>query len=252
VSVRGLWRNRGVSWSLPAPDPAQLAAEVEPREFNRLLGIPRDRELEGLLAERADWARGWYAANGRPYLAARRHGIVMLGTDIVRLESGVELGGRAFTDHLRRYGAHAMVGMAVSAGVEVDVACDEMWKDGRPDEGYFLERFAVAVVERLIFAVTLGSCQAAEEGQETLTPHLSPGCGEWELSQQHVLWTTIFPENALGPIRLLESGGLSPKNSILAAAGVTRTAVAASPLDACRSCRLTRCGFRRAPYRVGT
>lgn len=241
-----------MSWSLPAPNPAELAAQVEPREFNRLLGIPRDRELEGLLAERADWARAWYAAHGRPYLAVRRHNIAALGVDTVRLEGGVELGGRAFADHLRRYDAHGMVGMAVSAGTEVDVACEAMWREGRPDEGYFLERFAVAVVERLIFAVTLGSCQAAEASQETLTPHLSPGCGEWELSQQHVLWETIFPEATLGPIRLLESGGLHPKNSILAAAGITRTAVTASPLDACRSCRLARCGFRRAPFRVAT
>jgi hypothetical protein len=239
-----------VTIALPAPDAAILAAAVEPAELNRLLGMPRERELEGLVGERAEWAREWYAKNGRPYLAARRHPIIELGADFVRLEGGIELAGRAFLDHLRRYGAHGMVGMAVSAGAEVDVASEEMWRDGRPDEGYFLDRFAVAVVERLLFSVTLGMCQLAEGSSETLTPHLSPGCGDWELSQQHVLWTTIFPEGDLGPIRLLESGGLSPKNSILAAAGVTRKAVAASPLDACRSCRLSKCGFRRAPFRV--
>src|SRR5262249_41514608 len=134
-----------------------------------------------------------------------------------------------------RWNAHAMVGLAITAGAEVDEATDAMWKDGRPDEGYFLERFAVAVVERLLFRATLGACQVAHDSDETLTPHLSPGCGAWELEHQHRLWDTIFPAGELGPIRLLASGGLSPKNSILAAAGVTREAVAPSPLDGCRS-----------------
>jgi hypothetical protein len=93
-------------------------------------------------------------------------------------------------------------------------------------------------------------CQVSEGSHETLTPHLSPGCGNWELEHQRTLWTAIFPDGDLGPITLLDSGGLSPKNSILAAAGVTRLAVSASPFDACRSCTLERCGFRRAPYRT--
>jgi hypothetical protein len=233
-----------------APDPARIAADVDPAELNRVLGMPRGRELEGLVAERAAWAREWYAEHGRPFVRARRHAIADLGPERVRLESGHDFASRAFAEHLRRWDAHAMVGMAVSAGAEVDAACDEMWKDGRPDEGYFLERFAVAVVERLIFSTTLGMCQLAEGANETLTPHLSPGCGAWELEHQRILWETIFPGGDLGPIHLLESGGLSPKNSILAAAGVTRRAVSASPQDACRSCRLERCGFRRAPYRT--
>lgn len=234
---------------LHQPNPAAIAAEVDPVEFNRLLGMPHHRPLEGLLAERAEWARAWYAEHGRPYLIARRHDIEAFEEGAVLLPGGHRLAGQALLAHLKRHKAHGVVGLAVSAGPEVDAACEEMWRDDRPDESYFLERFAVAVVERLIFAVTLGSCQVAESAGETLTPHLSPGCGEWELSQQHTLWAAIFPAGELGPIRLLDSGGLAPKNSILAAAGVTRAAVSSSPLDACRSCRLERCRYRRAPFR---
>jgi hypothetical protein len=230
-------------------DPRAIAAEVESAELARLLGLPRGRELEGTIAERAAWAREWYAANGRPFTRARRHAIEELGPDRVRLAGGREFASAAFARHLGRWNAHAMVGMAITAGAEVDEAAAVMWREGRPDEGYFLERFAVAVVERLVFRATLGACQVARDTDETLTPHLSPGCGAWELEHQHRLWETIFPNGELGPIRLLESGALSPKNSILAAAGVTREPVAPSPLDACRSCRLERCRFRRAPYR---
>lgn len=231
-------------------DGSQVAGEIDPREYHRLLGMPRSRPLEGLVAERAEWARDWYARNGRPYIRARRHAIVELSADTVRLEGGHRFASAAFAAHLRRWEAHAMVGMAVSAGREVDEAGEEMWQDGRPDEGYFLERFGVAVVERLVFSATLRLCQLAEGGDATLTPHLSPGCGSWELEHQRALWETIFPDGELGPIRLLDSGGLMPKNSILAAAGVTRQVVAASALDACRSCDLERCRFRRAPYRA--
>jgi len=230
-------------------DAEQVAGEIEPAEFNRLLGMPRGRDLDGLLAERAAWARVWYARHGSPYLTARRHEIVELTIDTVRLGGGLSFVSRAFADHLRRWEAHAMVGMAVSAGAEVDQACEEMWKDGRPDEAYFLERFGVAVVERLVHTSTLRLCQAAEGGDATLTPHISPGCGSWELEHQQLLWAAIFADGELGPIRLLDSGGLMPKNSMLAAAGVTRRAVTASPLDACRSCDLGRCRFRRAPFR---
>ncbi len=232
-----------------AIDPAQVAGEIDPAELSRLLGMPRERPLEGLLAERAEWARDWYARHGKPYLTARRHEIAAIDQDAVRLEDGRTFPSRALADHLRRWEAHGLVGLAVSAGVEVDEASAAAWSEGRPDEGYFLERFGVAVVERLVHTATLRLCQAAEGGDATLTPHLSPGCGSWELEHQRLLWDAIFHDGALGPIRLLESGGLTPKNSILAAAGVTRRAVAASPLDACRSCDLARCRFRRAPFR---
>jgi hypothetical protein len=229
-------------------DPAEIAGEIEPTELNRLLGMPRGRELEGELRDRAAWARDWYARHGKPYLTARRHEVAAVATDGVTLENGLSFASRALAEHLRRWEAHAMVGLAASAGVAVDLASDQAWKEGRPDEGYFLERFGVAVVERLVQTATLRLCRAAEETDATLTPHLSPGCGAWELEHQRILWQAIFPGDELGPIRLLESGGLAPKNSILAAAGVTRRQVALSPLDACRACDLARCKFRRTPY----
>jgi len=238
-----------VTEAIASLDPAAVAAAVDPGEYRRLLGMPREGPLEGLLAERADWARAWYAEHGRPYRAARRHDLTVIDDQGVTLADGTRLQGKALVHHLRRYDCHGLVGVAVTAGPEVDRACAALWAEDRPDEAYFLERFGVAVVERLIFAATLEGCQTAESARETWTPHLSPGCGDWELAQQHTLWRAIFPDRSLGPIDLLPSGGLHPKNSLLAAAGITRGTVAPSPLDACRSCRLDRCRFRRAAYR---
>ncbi len=36
----------------------------------RLLGYPRDFELEGRPRELAEWARAWYAENARPWIYA--------------------------------------------------------------------------------------------------------------------------------------------------------------------------------------
>jgi len=237
-----------VTLAILHPDAAQLAREIGAGEFNRVLGMPRHRELEGDLAERAAWARAWYAEQGTPFVRVEQHAVTEPSADTVLLADGRRLAGRALADHLRRYGAHALAAIAVSAGAELDVASAALWQEGRPDEGYFLERFGVAVVERLLFRTTLEFCQRSGQAGETLTPHLSPGCGGWELAQQHALWSLIYAEGERAPVALLESGGLRPKNAILAVAGITRMAVNHSPFDACRSCSLDRCGFRRAPY----
>ena len=56
-------------------------------------------------------------------------------------------------------------------------------------------------------------------------------------------------DRAIGPLTLLDSGMLTPKNSLLAVRGLTRQAVAPTAADACRACDLSPCSFRRAPYR---
>ncbi len=230
-------------------DGALIAAAVTPAAYHRLLGMPRHRALHGLLAERAREARAWYARHGRPCAYSRRHAIAALGADTVRLEGGREFTSHALAERLRRCNAHAVVGLAVSAGPEIDAACRRLWQDGRHDESYFLERFGVAVAEQLIAAATLGHCRDVAGSAETITPHLSPGCGSWNLGEQRVLWDAIFPAGESGPIRLLESGGLTPQHSMLAAAGVTRQTQTAAPPDACRACDLQRCAFRRAACR---
>jgi hypothetical protein len=35
-------------------------------EYQRLLGYPRGRVLDGRARELSEWAREWYAENGRP------------------------------------------------------------------------------------------------------------------------------------------------------------------------------------------
>ncbi len=237
------------------PDGAELAAAVSERELRRLVGLPRGRDLEGELRSRADAAREWYAANGKPSAAARRHDVERLSASEVRLADGTELQSPGLAEALRDANGHAALVVAVSAGREVADEAKRLWADDRPDEAYFLDRFAAAVTEALVLWVSGGACREASSAGETLLSPHSPGCGRFELDDQRKLLLLLGGEPAsderlgLGPVELLTSGALDPPHSLLAVLGVTRKRLAAAtPEDLCRACELEPCGFRRARF----
>jgi hypothetical protein len=229
---------------------SQLAAAISAREYNRMLQMPRDRELDGELLARADGAKRWYAEHGRPFVAARRVAVQLSGERDVDVQEGnLTLSSIALARRLRSGDAHALVLLAASAGPEAHDEVARLWKEGLPDEAFFLDRFAVTVTERLVSLSSATLCRAAEPAQETLMPHLSPGCGTWDISEQHKVWSLLAgPSSDLGPMRMLESGGMYPQHSVLAAMGVTHQNFDTSPDFKCRCCDLTPCAFRRAPY----
>jgi hypothetical protein len=231
------------------PMPADLAGEVADAEYLRLLGVPHARSFEGNLTQTAQWARSWYATHGQPYLAARRVRIAKLGTSSIELETGLSFSSRTLAERLAASEAHALLALAVSAGGEVDVESRRLWQEERLEEAYFLDRFGAAVTRRLVLWATRCYCRRAEPAGETLLPHLSPGCGGWDFEDQAPLYTLLKDEaGAEGPLRMLPSGMLTPKNSLLAACGITRRRISPSPSDVCGACDLTPCTFRRVPY----
>lgn len=231
------------------PSAAAISMEVGEAEYARLLGMPRGVPLQGEIAERARAARGWYAAHGTPWLAARRAAIDRLDPSEVTLESGERFASPALASRLIEGGAHALLAVAVTSGAEADARARQLWEEEKPDESFFLSRFATAVAERLVFHAMMWHCRGVEAAGETVLPHLSPGCGGWSFGDQETLMRFIAGGGrAIGPLRMLESGMISPQNSLLAAFGVTRGAVEPTPADACRACDLAPCRYRRAPY----
>jgi len=241
-----------------APRAAELAAAVSERELARLLGLPRERPLEGELGARADAARGWYARHGDPFAATRRLAVVDAGASQVQLEDGTVLRSAALANGLRRTEGHALVALAVSAGRAVAAEASRLWAAERPDEAFFLDRFAAAATEALVLWASGEECRSASAAGETLLPALSPGCGDFDIADQQRLFALLggAPQHeraVLGPIELLPTGALAPPHSLLAAVGVTRRALArTTPDDLCRSCALERCAYRRAAYRKGS
>ena len=230
---------------------ADIESAISNREYNRLLSLPRDRELEGDLLDRAQKARCWYGRHGNPFVAARRMDLREVSSDSVLLGNGVTLHSLLLAQRLRSGEAHALTVLAASAGVEVANETARHWSEGRPDEAFFLDRLAVAVTEHLIFWAAATLCRVSERSHETVLPHLSPGCGNWDLSDQHKLMALLTgTENGtrLGPLQMLPSGALHPQHSVLAAMGMTHRNIGVTPESLCRACDWNPCRFRRAPY----
>ena len=239
-------------------DPAALAAAVEERELLRLLGMPRSRPLDGELRAAVEAARAWYAVHGRPYVALLRVGVLGAPVDAdVMLADGTVLRSAGLARSLREASGEAVLVLAASAGREVAAEIARAWAGDRPDEAYFLDRFAAAVAEALVLKASGDECRASSARGETLLPPFSPGCSDLAIGEQHTLMALLGGEPraeqrvGLGPIELLPSGALDPPHSLLAVAGVTRHARAATtPELLCRSCALALCEYRRASARA--
>jgi hypothetical protein len=233
------------------PPAAEIAGQVTPEEYARLLLIPRHKLQEEDLADRARAAREWYAEHGRPWIGTRRVEVVALQGGSVTLATGQTFASAALAERLRAGGCHAVVAVAATAGPEAEAEYKRHWNEGRPDEGFFVERFAVGVTELLVRSASVWACRTAEAAGETALFHASPGCGSWPLEDQARLMGVLagVGGSSVGPVRMWPSGALSPAQSVLALVALTRRHVAPTPADGCRSCDLTPCSFRRAPYR---
>ena len=163
---------------------------VDEREYARLLGYPWGTELERDVRCLAEEAAVWFESHCRP---------------LVYCVGSVT---------------------AITAGAEVDRETARLWDAGRVDEAYFLDRYAAAVVEKLV----------AELG-----PHQKPGTGGSAFEEQWKLFEVIKPLNP--EIGMLPSGMLTPKNSVLAF--VERGSADLQVSNPCTKCNMPGCSFRR-------
>jgi hypothetical protein len=237
---------------------AEIAAAVTEREFRRLLALPRRGSLPEGVLESMRAARRWYSAYGDPFVATHRVDVEEIGPSRVTLATGDVIGGDTLAEYLVAGDVHGIVVVAASAGTKVADEAARLWRDDRPDAGYALDRFAAAVAESLLLLASASLCESLSPRREQLLRHLSPGCGRWDIAHQRDLMRVLTGSSSspareeavvtLGPVTLLESGGLSPQHSVLAAFGVTHRAHAATPEAACRDCDLDPCNLRRVPF----
>jgi len=228
---------------------------VEEAEYRRLLGYPRDHVPEERARELAGWARRWFEEHGRPWLYLREAELILRDGDL--LLDGVPFFSKQLHRHFRLAEPESAVLVAVSAGRAPEDRAQELWRESKPDEYFFLEIFASAVVERLVAAASGRICEMAERDGMIAVPHYSPGYAGWDAADQNRLFELIeggmkpvWPE----PIEVLPSGMLRPKKSLLAVFGLTlRTerALASARLLPCQACSYSPCRYRRAPYRPG-
>src|SRR5437868_7927761 len=116
---------------------------VQPDEYKRLLGYPRGRVLDGRARELVDWARTWYAKNGRPWVYARHAQQFTISADIhadgnINIDSDssgrISIDGELFAcsflqKSLLQAQAHGVVLLAVSAGPELEQEAQRLWNE---------------------------------------------------------------------------------------------------------------------------
>lgn len=226
--------------------------DVQVVEYIRLLGYPRGWILTDRAKELADWARDWYSTHGRPWVHARE------GRDLHVVDNTVVIDGVPFTsarlrNTLQSAAAHSAILVAVSAGPELEQEAQTRWRDGKPDEYFFLEVYGSAVVEHLVTMTGARLCAWADSEQAAVLPHYSPGYPEWSIDQQAPLFELIGRTcRATFPLQVLASGMLQPKKSLLAVFGLTRHTDRVrrlTDLNPCENCSFAGCQYRRAPYR---
>src|SRR5580704_10324301 len=234
--------------------------EIQPRlnvleaEYLRLLGFPAGHQLNERSRELSDWARRWYAENGRPWIFSRSAGGFEITQEKISL-GGVEFSSDRLLAQFRAAKAHDAMLVAVSAGPECEAMARQCWQEGKPDEYFFLEMFGSAVVEFLVTHAAGRVCAWADQNGLAVLPHYSPGYTGWPVSEQPKLWNVIRGESSSvfpAELEVLESGMLRPKKSLLTVFGLTRhpeKVLPGSKLVPCENCSLPNCQYRRGPYR---
>jgi hypothetical protein len=227
---------------------------VSPEEYVRLLGYPRGWVLEGRARELADWAREWYAKNGRPWFYARQAESFEINGDSIWID-GTEFTSKQLQGTLQQAEAHSAILVAVGAGAEAEEEARRRWENERPDEYFFLEIFGSAVVEHLATSTGARLCDWAEQNDMAVLPHYSPGYPEWDVAQQTRL-LELLKRTRSGPfpshVEVFESGMLRPKKTLLAVFGLTRHTDRLRRLTSlvpCENCSFGPCQYRRAPYK---
>ena len=232
--------------------PPDLASSVDERDYARLLGYPKKRIPEGAISKLAATSRRWYQEHGGPAAFACALEIVEIAAARIDLAGGLVLSSPVLAGRLRAGEATALIAAVVTAGPEVDDRARDLWNEERPDESYLLERFGVAVAERLaVWTADELRHRVVENGRDLL-PGYSPGYDGWPLEDQPALFSALAGNEGRGPIgelRVLDSGMLTPKSSLLAVFGVTSRPELAERLwnrHKCSWCSLESCGFRHS------
>jgi hypothetical protein len=232
----------------------QPDVSVQEGEYKRLLGYPRDWVVSGRALELTEWARDWYAEHGRPWVYSRQASRVQTCDGSVCID-GSKFISRRLQSTLDEAQADRIVLAAVSAGPELEQMAQQLWREEKPDEYFFLEVYGSAVVEHLITMHGARLCAGAESQNLTVLPHCSPGYTDWDIAEQPRLLELISQtRDRQFPARLeaLSSGMLRPKKSLLAVFGITthtESVLRFGELNPCQSCSYLPCQYRRAPYR---
>ena len=102
---------------------------VEPAEYIRLLGYPREHVLAGRARELGQWARSWYGKHGRPWVYARQSDNINIAPPPATTISidGFTFDSKRLHTTLHDAEAGSVFLVAVSAGPEAEAEAQRLW-----------------------------------------------------------------------------------------------------------------------------
>jgi hypothetical protein len=234
------------------PHPVITVAEAD---FLRALGFPTGHAPSERVTALARQTRKWFERNGRPWVFARRAGLLTLSKNHSEIEDVIFRSAR-LTKRFTKAEAVSAILAVVCAGREIEIEAQRCWQANRPDEYFFLEGFAVAVVEQLMAIVSARLCAEVESHGLSVLPHLSPGYAGWNLTDQvslvRLMQRRDWPAGL--DFDVLPSGQLTPKKSHVALFGLALKSDrlrCLTEMIPCEDCCWHPCSFRRTPYRHG-
>lgn len=234
--------------------PDEIESLVDETTYATLLGYPQGVLPAGRARRLAAASRDWFCRNAAPWAHTKTLPIAGIEGEVVSVAEGIVLTSPPLAKRLRRASSDALIVAVVSAGEELDVEGAAMWQSDRPDEAYFLDRLGAAVTRSLAVWVTaLLRERAGGRGLDVL-PGSSPGFDGWPLTDQEALAIALRDGSTPSPsgFAVLSSGMMRPKNTLLAAFGLTHRRQLAEAYwrrHSCSWCSLDSCGLRRAAFR---
>ncbi len=228
-------------------------SNVQESEFKRLLGYPPEFVLTDRVKELMTSTREWYRVHGKPWMYVRQMESFELSDTKFAINEH-EFHSERIIEQMKKTMGDQVVAVAVSAGRNCELHARQLWDEEKPDEYYFMEVYASAVVEHLIANASGKICTWADQQSMAALPRYSPGYPTWDIQEQQKLFDVItdrsnfrFPEE----IKILQSGMLNPKKSLLALFGLTKhldIVRKTANVIPCHNCSLANCQYRRGAY----
>ena len=205
---------------LSQADWAACAATVPAAAVATHLGLPTAPAVLDEWRWLIEAARRGCVKHAVIWVGLRQFPIRHIAADFVELAGGARLHSPSLASRFRDAGVSGLVAGALCAGHDLDRAVRRLWDAGRPDEAMGLNAYGSALIEEVRWRLFTRLREVLGEQDRFVLPYLSPGYEGWPLEDQENLFTALA--DAVGPVELLDSGGLRPSKSALVVFGVTR------------------------------
>jgi len=170
-----------------------------------------------------------------------RVGIRQLRDECIELNNGFIL---RMANSAQVWGGAECLGIAIcTIDSTLERRVSELFAEGEYPMAVMLDSVGSVAVEGVVDYVNAHFCQLAADMNMGTGPRLSPGYGEWELTDQQVIFE-ILPGAEIG-VRINEDCIMLPQKSVSFCVGMGREMVTMHGGNRCEQCGMEDCAYRK-------